>query len=183
MPFIINHAACNRDTRILDSIIWGGETEFPKSPGHIWFSFLPNIPNKKYTHDDLNLSYVREYSDYVYNYQLPSKDTSNEAELQKYTEHNYVPQQTIKSNTKDGAGKVLNPGVWDNIEVSKSYAGSVPLEYQRKQTLANSERYITPQLKEAEEKILSAKENCIQLEYRLFAEIREKLSDCHSRTL
>ena len=110
------HAACNRDTRILDSIIWGGETEFPKSPGHIWFSFLPNIPNKKYTHDDLNLSYVREYSDYVYNYQLPSKDTSNEAELQKYTEHNYVPQQTIKSNTKDGAGKVLNPGVWDNIE-------------------------------------------------------------------
>ena len=63
------------------------------------------------------------------------------------------------------------------IEVSKSYAGSVPLEYQRKQTLANSERYITPQLKEAEEKILSAKENCIQLEYRLFTEIREKLSD------
>ena len=66
------------------------------------------------------------------------------------------------------------------IEVSKSYAGSVPLEYQRKQTLANSERYITPQLKEAEEKILSAKENCIQLEYRLFTEIREKLSDCLS---
>ena len=66
------------------------------------------------------------------------------------------------------------------IEVSKSYAGSVPLEYQRKQTLANSERYITPQLKEAEEKILSAKENCIQFEYRLFAEIREKLSDCLS---
>lgn len=66
------------------------------------------------------------------------------------------------------------------IEVSKSYAGSVPLEYQRKQTLANSERYITPQLKEAEEKILGAKENCIQLEYRLFTEIREKLSDCLS---
>lgn len=66
------------------------------------------------------------------------------------------------------------------IEVSKSYAGSVPLEYQRKQTLANSERYITPQLKEAEEKILSAKENCIQLEYRLFTEIREKLADCLS---
>lgn len=66
------------------------------------------------------------------------------------------------------------------IEVSKSYAGSVPLEYQRKQTLANSERYITPQLKEAEEKILSAKENCIQLEYRLFVEIREKLSECLS---
>ena len=73
--------ACNRDTRVLDSIIWGGETEFPKSPGHIWFSFLPNIPNKNYSHDDLNLKYVREYSDYVYDDELPTDDTSNEAEL------------------------------------------------------------------------------------------------------
>lgn len=68
------------------------------------------------------------------------------------------------------------------IEVSKSYAGSVPLEYQRKQTLANSERYITPQLKEAEEKILSAKENCIQLEYRLFTEIRENFPIASARS-
>lgn len=108
--------ACNRDTRVLDSIIWGGESEFPKSPGHIWFSFLPNIPNKEYSHDDLNLKYVREYSDYVYDYQLPTSDKSNEMELQTYTEFNYVPQQTIKSNTKDKSGNVVNPGIWDNLE-------------------------------------------------------------------
>lgn len=108
--------ACNRDTRVLDSIIWGGETEFPKSPGHIWFSFLPNIPNKNYTHDELNLKYEREYSDYVYDYQLASTDESNENALRTYTEYNYIPQQTIKSNTKDKSGNVVNPGIWDNLE-------------------------------------------------------------------
>lgn len=67
------------------------------------------------------------------------------------------------------------------IEVSKSFIGSVPLEYQRKQTLANAERYVTPQLKETEEKLLSAKERCILLEYKLFTEIRETLLGCMDR--
>lgn len=61
------------------------------------------------------------------------------------------------------------------IEVSKSFIGSVPYEYQRKQTLANAERYITPQLKDTEEKLLSAKERLISLEYELFNDIREQL--------
>ncbi|MBQ7060876.1 MAG: DNA mismatch repair protein MutS [Clostridia bacterium] len=67
------------------------------------------------------------------------------------------------------------------IEVSKSFIASVPLEYQRKQTLANAERYITPQLKETEEKLLSAKERCIVLEYQLFSEIRDTLLGCLDR--
>lgn len=61
------------------------------------------------------------------------------------------------------------------IEVSKSFIGNVPLEYQRKQTLANAERYITPQLKETEEKLLNAKERCVLLEYKIFCDIRERL--------
>ena len=67
------------------------------------------------------------------------------------------------------------------IEVSKSFIGSVPIEYQRKQTLANAERYVTPQLKETEEKLLSAKERCMLLEYKLFTDIREKLLECLDR--
>lgn len=67
------------------------------------------------------------------------------------------------------------------IEVSKSFVGSVPLEYQRKQTLANAERYITPQLKDTEEKLLGAKERCLLLEYKLFNEIKEKLLSCLDR--
>ena len=36
-------SACNKDTNVRDSAVWGGETEFPKAPGHIWFSFCRNI--------------------------------------------------------------------------------------------------------------------------------------------
>ena len=54
------------------------------------------------------------------------------------------------------------------IEVTKANLASVPDHYQRKQTLANSERYITPELKEKENLILGAEERAIQLEYELF---------------
>lgn len=62
------------------------------------------------------------------------------------------------------------------IEVSKSNYSSVPEgRYIRKQTLSNAERYITPELKEMEDKILGAEEKLINLEYQLFAEIRDKV--------
>lgn len=61
------------------------------------------------------------------------------------------------------------------LEVTKSYQNLVPYHYQRKQTLANAERYITPALKEMEETILGAQEQLVALEAKLFAEIRETL--------
>lgn len=63
------------------------------------------------------------------------------------------------------------------IEVSKSFIGSVPLEYQRKQTLANNERYVTAELKAAEEKIMGASARCIELEHDIFCEIRGVLEN------
>lgn len=60
------------------------------------------------------------------------------------------------------------------LEVSKSNIGLVPDYYLRKQTLANGERYVTEKLKEYEELLLGAEEKLIDLEYRLFTEIREK---------
>ncbi|MGP1575680.1 DNA mismatch repair protein MutS, partial [Selenomonas sp.] len=59
------------------------------------------------------------------------------------------------------------------IEVRHSGADLVPDRYIRKQTLANAERYITEELKEFETKILGAQEKIVQIEYRLFTEIRE----------
>ena len=59
------------------------------------------------------------------------------------------------------------------IEVSKSNLDLVPEDYIRKQTLVNAERFITPELKELENKILGAEERSKSLEARLFAEIRE----------
>ncbi len=60
------------------------------------------------------------------------------------------------------------------IEVPKSQASMVPADYIRKQTLVNSERFITPKIKEMEEKILHAEERIKELEEALFREIREK---------
>ena len=57
------------------------------------------------------------------------------------------------------------------IEVSKANALRVPAEYERRQTLANAERYTTPELKEWEKKVLGAEERIIQLETELFSDI------------
>lgn len=59
------------------------------------------------------------------------------------------------------------------IEVTKSNLSQVPDRYERKQTLANAERYVTPELKEKERIILEAEEKISGLEYTLFLEVRE----------
>ena len=61
------------------------------------------------------------------------------------------------------------------IEVTKSNLESVPEHYIRKQTLVNCERYITPELKEYEDKVLGAEERIIKLERELFVEIRRQV--------
>ena len=61
------------------------------------------------------------------------------------------------------------------IEVRHSGTDLVPDRYIRKQTLANAERYITEELKEFETKILGAQEKIVQIEYRIFSEIRETI--------
>ena len=62
------------------------------------------------------------------------------------------------------------------IEVTKANQDNVPDDYIRKQTLTNAERYITPDLKEQEAKILTAQESINDLEYQLFCEIRDKVA-------
>lgn len=64
------------------------------------------------------------------------------------------------------------------IEVTNANVHLIPEDYQRKQTLANAERYITPELKEYELKVLTAQAKLVDLEYELFIQLREKvLSD------
>lgn len=59
------------------------------------------------------------------------------------------------------------------IEVTKANLDKVPPQYIRKQTIANGERFITPELKEMEGKILGAEERSVKLEYELFQRLRE----------
>ena len=61
------------------------------------------------------------------------------------------------------------------LEVTNSYKDLVPESWTRKQTMANAERYITPELKELEDMILGAEEKLFSLEYDLFAMIRDQI--------
>jgi len=61
------------------------------------------------------------------------------------------------------------------IEITHSHTASVPITYVRKQTLANAERYITPELKDFESKILGAQEKIVIIEYHLFSTIRDHI--------
>jgi DNA mismatch repair protein MutS len=75
------------------------------------------------------------------------------------------------SSLKVGYNKVF--GYY--LEVTRSNLERVPADYERRQTLANAERYITPELKSLEEKVLNAEESIGVLEAKLFAELRRSL--------
>ncbi|QLE40686.1 DNA mismatch repair protein MutS [Nostoc sp. C052] len=62
------------------------------------------------------------------------------------------------------------------ISISRSKADQVPANYIRKQTLTNEERYITPDLKEREARILTARDDLNQLEYEIFTSLREEVA-------
>ncbi|MBT3221584.1 MAG: DNA mismatch repair protein MutS, partial [Proteobacteria bacterium] len=69
------------------------------------------------------------------------------------------------------------------IEVTRAHLHRVPERYLRKQTLSNVERFITPELKELEEKVLGADERRKELEYELFVELRERVAEQTERIL
>ena len=77
-------------------------------------------------------------------------------------------ERTGITNLKVGFNKVF--GYY--IEITNSYADKAPADYVRKQTIKNAERYITDELKKYEEKILTAGERSLELEQRLFEQLR-----------
>jgi DNA mismatch repair protein MutS len=77
-------------------------------------------------------------------------------------------QRTGITNLKVGFNQVF--GYY--IEITNSYADKVPADYVRKQTIKNAERYITDELKKYEEKILTAGEKSLELEQKLFEQLR-----------
>ncbi len=82
-------------------------------------------------------------------------------------------QKTERERTKISSLKVNYNKVFGYyIEISNANKDKAPDNYIRKQTLVNGERFITPELKEYEDKILNAQENISNLEYKLFDEVR-----------
>jgi DNA mismatch repair protein MutS len=92
-------------------------------------------------------------------------------------------QETLRNDTGISSLKLdYNRAFGYYITVSKANVDKVPESFVRRQTLVNAERYITPELKEYEDKVLNAKEQILQLETELFSELRLKLAD-HSKRL
>jgi DNA mismatch repair protein MutS len=87
----------------------------------------------------------------------------------------YQAEQSARlgiANLKVGFNKVF--GYY--LEVTNSHSGKIPPDYIRKQTVKNAERYITPELKEYEERVLAADEKARDLEYELFVELRQMVA-------
>jgi len=104
--------------------------------------------------------------------------------LRSLTENSKSELAAIEQRERERTGIKLKVGYTRvfgyYIDIPRGKSNSVPDDYVRRQTLANSERYITPELKQLESDLLSAKDKLEALEYQLFIELRDsvaKISD------
>ena len=91
----------------------------------------------------------------------------------------YLAQVEIRERERTGIGSLkvkFNSIFGYYIEISKANLHLSPADYERKQTLVNAERFTTPELKEYESKILDAQEKIVEIERRLFAELRSAIA-------
>lgn len=109
--------ACSRDQRVKNCVVWGGEDEFPKAPGHIWFSFLPPGTHN-FTHDETYSKWTRDGISYEWDYAAVDQ-TAQEAARDEFFRLNYLPEESIKSPYRNDDGSVANPGIWDRLDALK----------------------------------------------------------------
>jgi DNA mismatch repair protein MutS len=89
----------------------------------------------------------------------------------------YIAQIETRERTRTGIASLkvrFNNVFGYYIEISKANLHLAPADYERKQTLVNAERFTTPELKEYERKVLIAEEKILEIEKRIFAEVRQK---------
>jgi DNA mismatch repair protein MutS len=91
-------------------------------------------------------------------------------------------EERERARTGIGSLKVRYNSVFGYyIEITKANLAMAPADYERKQTLVNAERFTTPELKEYEVKILTAHDRCIEIEKRIFAELRRVVLEAAGR--
>jgi DNA mismatch repair protein MutS len=91
----------------------------------------------------------------------------------------WIARLQVRERERTGIGSLkvgFNQVFGYYLEVTRANLDRVPEDYHRKQTLANAERYFTPELKEWEEKVLGAEERIAALELRLFTELRTRVA-------
>lgn len=175
----------------------------PKDVLNIMYSLklLPEINNliKEFNNDSLNkiiskFKYLTEIVELIGNAINPEASvnlgTGNtfksgfNAELDEYLEAKYSGKSLLnkyQAEEKEKSGIATLKVSYNNvfgyyIEISKMQAKNAPEYYERRQTLANAERYTTPELKQLETKILGAEEKISTLEIDLFNQLREKIA-------
>lgn len=119
-------AICNRQTSVKSSLVWGGDDEYPKCPGHIWFSFLPSRYARTFSSDQFNTEYkLDNWGDLSWDYSLsPSLDPINNPgayETQLTTANafysaRYIEDSEIRSYEFTEDGQLIQPGVWDILD-------------------------------------------------------------------
>jgi len=115
---------CNRQTSIKNSKVWGGDDEVPKSPGHIWFSFMPSTYPRNFTSNANNDNYILDNSNNVsWDYTLDVEDPVEFDALNTMYENNqifysshYLEDTEIRSNTYNSDQQLINLGVWDKLD-------------------------------------------------------------------
>ncbi len=166
---------------------------------------LAIIPNIIEVIDSNHLSHLKKISDKLHNFSklynlienniLPEPSTNLGSgrvfnfgindELDSYVNAKYNGnkwldeyQENQRKETEIPSLKVSFNNVFGYfIEITKTHKDKAPQTYERKQTLVNAERYITPELKDFENKILAAEENILIIEQKLFNELLKEISE------
>ncbi|MGP1373780.1 MAG: DNA mismatch repair protein MutS, partial [Almyronema sp.] len=102
----------------------------------------------------------------------------DELRQQVETDQQWIANLEVTERERSGISSLkvgFNKAFGYYISISRSKADQAPDEYMRKQTLTNEERYITPELKERENRILTAREALQKLEYEIFVQLREEV--------
>ena len=109
-------------------------------------------------------------------------------ELLELVEHGESRLQALLAAEQQACGQPKMKMGYNRVfgyyfELSRSRQSQLPERFERRQSLANAERFTTPELKELEEKLLSAAESRKSLEYRLYQELRSKIGEARERLL
>lgn len=130
---------CNRHATVKESIIWGGDDEYPKCPGHVWFSFLPSTNSRVFTSDVYNYNYtLSNNGTYTWDYTVPQTITNpaydpvnnpnvpqtitnpawttQVSNVKGYFGNWFLTNGDIRSYEYNSDNILINPGVWDILD-------------------------------------------------------------------
>jgi len=116
-------AYCNRQSAVADTVVWGGNDEMPKSPGQIWFSFLPSVlvTTPVTLNAQTNIEYVLPDANNVWDYNIPVPTGAIVVGSAYETQYNnaitYYNNHFLIDNTIRAANTVGNTtiGIWDSL--------------------------------------------------------------------